>query len=276
MKSDGSYCIYEYSYGIDETGKKKKKCTITTLEEDDALLLAITIKDSLERICEYINSHTFSSEADYESLLTEVKDILKSTSENRLYWNDDGDPDAIIMKYLHCSFPALFGCCYSRDKLKSLLLPVFEEKMLSDNSLVLNGQLSLLANSLGIEIDNANFGSIWWNYVFNDSIREIVDNNGEEGNMSTENEQRFKEWFSNQTTATGRKCSPSMIYNNCKALKDVCKLMDIVEYPDVESLFEITDIDLFFDIRDIIKGHDDYNEVNVACGNRFLSSGLLS
>lgn len=274
LKSDGSYCIYEYSYGIDETGKKKKKCTITTLEEDDALLLAITIKDCLERICEYINSHTFSSEADYESLLTEVKDILKSTSENRLYWNDDGDPDAIIMKYLHCSFPALFGCCYSRDKLKSLLLPVFEEKMLSDNSLVLNGQLSLLANSLGIEIDNANFGSIWWNYVFNDSIREIVDNNGEEGNMSTENEQRFKEWFSNQTTATGRKCSPSMIYNNCKALKDVCKLMDIVEYPDVESLFEITDIDLFFDIRDIIKGHDDYNEVNVACGNRFLSSGL--
>lgn len=276
LKADGSYNIYEYSFESDATsGKKKKKCLISVLEEDDALLLAMMIRDCLSRICDYIQSHPFNSKSDYESLLNVVKDILKSANENRLYWNEDGDPDAIIMKYLHCSFPNLFGCCYARDKLKKLLLPVFDDNELSDNALVLNGQFSLLANSLPIVVDNNNFGRIWWNYVFNNnSISSSSENIEDDENMTTENEQRFREWFANQITVTGRKCSPSMIYNNCKALKDVCKLMNIVEYPDVESLFEITDIDVFFDIRDIIKGHDDYNEVNVACGNRFLSSGL--
>ena len=279
LKADGTYHIYAYGWEEDPaTGKKKKRCNESVLEEDDALLIALMIRDSFSRIADYISSKTFSSKADYEALLEKVKEILKSADDDRLYWKADGDPDPIVMKYLHCSFPDVFGCCYSKDKTKRLLLPVYDEKDLSDNALVLNGQLSLLAASLPIEVDNANFGVIWWNYVMGqeDKAPETIvpaDEEDEE-DMAADNERRFREWFANQTTATGKKCTPSMISNNCIALKNVCKMMDIVEYPELESIFEITDIDQFCEVRDIIKGHDDYNEVNKACNNRYLSSGL--
>lgn len=279
LKADGTYHIYAYGWEEDPaTGKKKKRCNESVLEEDDALLIALMIRDSFSRIADYISSKTFSSKADYEALLEKVKEILKSADDDRLYWKADGDPDPIVMKYLHCSFPDVFGCCYSKDKTKRLLLPVYDEKDLSDNALVLNGQLSLLAASLPIEVDNANFGVIWWNYVMGqeDKAPETivpVDEEDEE-DMAADNERKFREWFANQTTATGKKCTPSMISNNCIALKNVCKMMDIVEFPELESIFEITDIDQFCEVRDIIKGHDDYNEVNKACNNRYLSSGL--
>lgn len=50
--------------------------------------------------------------------------------------------------------------------------------------------------------------------------------------------------------------------------------MDIVEYPDLKSLFEITDIETFVDIKTIIKNHPDYDEINKACNNRFLNTAL--
>ena len=54
----------------------------------------------------------------------------------------------------------------------------------------------------------------------------------------------------------------------------VCGMMDIVEYPDVNNLFAITDIDTFLDIKAIIRGHADFDDVNKACGNGFLKSAL--
>ena len=69
-------------------------------------------------------------------------------------------------------------------------------------------------------------------------------------------------------------CNPSMISNNCSALKKVCSLMEIGEYPDLESIFDIDDIDIFVEVKNIIKNHPDYEEVNKACNNRFLSTGL--
>lgn len=89
-----------------------------------------------------------------------------------------------------------------------------------------------------------------------------------------ENEEKFKEWLSRQRTVNGTPCSASMISNNCGALRKVCRIMDIVEYPDLQSLFEITDLDTFIDVKNIIKNHPDYEEVNKACNNRFLSTGL--
>lgn len=50
--------------------------------------------------------------------------------------------------------------------------------------------------------------------------------------------------------------------------------MEIGEYPDLESIFDIDDIDIFVEVKNIIKNHPDYEEVNKACNNRFLSTGL--
>lgn len=93
-------------------------------------------------------------------------------------------------------------------------------------------------------------------------------------NDNGDNENKFRLWLSKQLTVNGTTCSPGMISNNCSALKKVCQLMDIIEYPDLESIFEISDMDIFVDIKNIIKTHPDYDAVNKACNNRFLSTGL--
>ena len=90
----------------------------------------------------------------------------------------------------------------------------------------------------------------------------------------SENEKRFRAWLSKQTTVNGTTCTPRMVSNNCRALKKVCQLMDIADYPDLESIFEISDMDTFIDVKNIIKNHPDYDAVNKACNNRFLSTGL--
>lgn len=88
-------------------------------------------------------------------------------------------------------------------------------------------------------------------------------------------EKIFRQWMSKQTSATGVICTPSMISNNCGALKKVCSMMDILEYPDLKSIFEITNIDTFCDVKNIIRSHHDFDEVNKACANGFLKSGLV-
>lgn len=90
----------------------------------------------------------------------------------------------------------------------------------------------------------------------------------------TENEKQFRLWMSTQMTAKGFLCTPSMISNNCSALNKVCSLMEIEEYPDLTSIFEVTKLDVFCDIKGIIRSHPDFEEVNLACSNRYLSTGL--
>lgn len=93
-------------------------------------------------------------------------------------------------------------------------------------------------------------------------------------NIEENNEKKFRIWMARQKTVNGTSCTPSMISNNCSALKKVCSLMEIGEYPDLESIFDIDDIDIFVEVKNIIKNHPDYEEVNKACNNRFLSTGL--
>lgn len=110
-------------------------------------------------------------------------------------------------------------------------------------------------------------------YNIDKDVIETLSSEVEE-NSDLDNEKQFRFWLSKQTTVNGTPCTPSMVSNNCSALKKVCQLMDITEYPDLESIFEISDIDVFIDVKNIIKNHPDYDEVNKACNNRFLSTGL--
>ena len=103
---------------------------------------------------------------------------------------------------------------------------------------------------------------------------ELVDYE-ESINDAEKNEELFREWFSEQITQSGNKPTPGAISNNCSALKKVCDLMDIDGYPELKSIFEVTNIDVFNDVRNKIKKHDDYNQINEACNGRFLGTGLF-
>lgn len=102
--------------------------------------------------------------------------------------------------------------------------------------------------------------------------KDIIDSSSFD--LVNENEKKFRAWMAKQKSANGTLCSPSMISNNCIALNKVCSLMEIVEYPDMKSIFEIVDMDVFVEVKYIIQNHPDYEEVNKACNNRFLSTGL--
>ena len=107
--------------------------------------------------------------------------------------------------------------------------------------------------------------------------KDIIDASSfdfENDNNEDDNEKKFRAWMAKQVTVNGTPCTASMISNNCSALKKVCSLMEIAEYPDLESIFEIVDMDVFVEVKNIIQSHPDYEEVNRACNNRFLSTGL--
>lgn len=96
----------------------------------------------------------------------------------------------------------------------------------------------------------------------------------ENDNNEDDNEKKFRAWMAKQVTVNGTPCTASMISNNCSALKKVCSLMEIVEYPDLESIFEIWDMDVFVEVKNIIQSHHDYKEVNKSCNNGFLNTSL--
>ena len=107
--------------------------------------------------------------------------------------------------------------------------------------------------------------------------KDIIDASSfdfENDNNEDDNEKKFRAWMAKQVTVNGTPCTASMISNNCSALKKVCSLMEIAEYPDLESIFEIVDMDVFVEVKNIIQSHPDYEKVNKACNNRFLSTGL--
>ena len=111
-------------------------------------------------------------------------------------------------------------------------------------------------------------------YNIDKNVNAGVEAETDETETASDNEQRFRAWFATQKTVYGKPPTPSAISNNCAALKKVCELMDIEEYPDIESLFEITDLEAFQNVKQYIKSHPDYREVNKACYNKFLNTGL--
>lgn len=145
---------------------------------------------------------------------------------------------------------------------------------LSGNWYTQSGRYSILAKEL--EIPNYDLYLIVKSLL--EEAGEVKDEDaGDSDDMLVdykENEKRFREWMATQTSQSGTLCRPSMISNNCSALNKVCQLMDIIEYPDLQSIFQIVDIDTFNDVKTIIKGHPDYEDVDKACNNRYLSSGL--
>lgn len=111
-------------------------------------------------------------------------------------------------------------------------------------------------------------------YNIDKNVNASVEAEPDKTETANDNEQRFRAWFATQKMVSGKAPTASAISHNCAALKKVCELMDIEEYPDMESLFEITDLEAFLCVKQYIKSHPDYQEINKACYNKFLSTGL--
>ena len=108
-----------------------------------------------------------------------------------------------------------------------------------------------------------------------DEILEVANPSALGEDMVEEiNEARFREWMSYQLNSRGRHPTPKTINNNCYSLKRVCQLMDIEEYPNIDSLFEIVDLDTFIDIAEIIRSHPNYAEIDYTCNKKSLSTAL--
>lgn len=227
------------------------------LSEDEAVEVGTQIRDALLEGAKLVQA--FDSLGGRQAYLDLYKALFEAT---------DGNINRVwFLKYYQIlrpdAFPPIYGSGAQKDVLNTLGIEPY------DNSLERMSQICEFAKECGVS--NALFSHIYYTY-YNEVIadeEEVI-----EDVDTSENEARFREWMSNQITASGRKPTPATISSNCVALKKVCQFMDIVEYPDVDSLFEITDIDKFVDIKEIIRGHHDFAEVNESINNRFLNTAL--
>ena len=90
-----------------------------------------------------------------------------------------------------------------------------------------------------------------------------------------EREKNFKEWLSVQQSAAGKKITPSAITNNVKAIREICSEITLEEFPKITNLFTVTDLEMFYKIRDAIMKHPDYERINKEKhGNGYLNSAL--
>lgn len=254
-------------------GKQWQYCTsptdIKNITEDEAIQKAKQLVDNLllavDLIEEYRAENKFIDATGYESLDNELRSILGDLYNKPRF-----------KKYFTMMFPDLFMNMFDNIlKPGGWLNRIFSTLKLNldGNWYTQSGRFALLAKSLGIP--NLDLYLIV-KTVIEESGEVAAEAEGEEVDMNDfkENEKRFRDWMATQQAASGTLCTASMISNNCSALNRVCGMMDISEYPDVESLFEITNMDIFCEIKEIIKNHPDYDSVNKACNNRFLSTSL--
>lgn len=255
-------------------GTQWQYCTsatdIVNITENEAVekaeLLVGDLVLALEIIEEYESKNKLSSVAGYVELDEELKEVLGDL------YNKPRFKKHLAILYPHL-FMNMFDYILKKDGWLNRIFTTLQLE-LSGNWYTQSGRFSILAKELGIP--NLDLYLIVKSLL--EESGEVVDEvAGDDDDMLVdykENEKRFRDWLATQTSQTGMPCTPSMISNNSCALTKVCKLMDIVEYPDLESIFQIVDIDTFNDVKTIIKGHPDYEDVDRACNNRYLSSAL--
>ena len=121
------------------------------------------------------------------------------------------------------------------------------------------------------ELDESSYNK----YIIEDRLSSLqIDSNSTTTDADySDNEKRFRDWMAKQESAKGSLFRPTSISNNCNALNKIGEMMDIIEYPDLVSIFQITNLDVFNEVKDIIKTNPGYEEANKSTWG-FLSSGL--
>lgn len=255
-------------------GKQWQYCTsasdINNITEDEAIkkaeLLVGDLVLALELIEDYEAKQKLKTIDGYIELDAELKEVLGDLYNKPRF-----------KKHLALLYPNLFMNMYDyilkKDGWLNRIFTTLQLE-LSGNWYTQSGRFSILARELGIP----NYDLYLIVKSLLEESGEVKDEEAEDGEDMLvdykENEKRFRAWMATQTSQSGILCKPSMISNNCGALNKVCKLMEIIEYPDLESIFQLTNIDLFHEVKDIIKAHPDYDSVDKACANGYLSSAL--
>lgn len=91
----------------------------------------------------------------------------------------------------------------------------------------------------------------------------------------TPEEQKFKNWLTVQKSGVkGKELKSNYITNMVSAIKKVCSEIHLADYPDITNLYSVTDLNLFYKIRDAIMNSADYEKVNKKYGNGALNSAL--
>lgn len=104
------------------------------------------------------------------------------------------------------------------------------------------------------------------------NVNEVIKRNTESyEKLSTEEE--FRLWLSKQITKSGKQASKSMVRSNSAALKRIKVNKIITEYASIESIFEITNLNIYKDLKNKIQSLPNYNEMNQT-DIRFLESSL--
>lgn len=255
-------------------GNQWQYCTsasdITNITEDEAIekaeLLIGNLISSLDIIEEYETNNKLSTVDGYIELDEALKEVLGDL------YNKPRFKKHLAILYPHL-FMNMFDYILKKDGWLNRIFSTLQLE-LSGNWYTQSGRFSVLAKELGIP----NLDLYLIVKALLEESGEVEDEVvGDEEDMLVdykENEKRFREWMATQTSQSGTLCRPSMISNNCSALNKVCSMMEIIEYPDLESIFQIVDIDTFNEVKSIIKSHPDYEDVDKACNNRYLSSGL--
>ena len=95
-----------------------------------------------------------------------------------------------------------------------------------------------------------------------------------EDQAAEEQEKNFRKWLSEQESASGDLMTPAAVANNALALRKVCSEIKLKDFPKLDNLFSIADLELFRKIRDAIINHPEYDEVNQKYGRGYLNSAL--
>ena len=91
----------------------------------------------------------------------------------------------------------------------------------------------------------------------------------------TPEEQKFKNWLTIQESGVkGKELKSNYITNMVSAIKKVCTEIHLEYFPDITNLYSVTDLKLFYKVRDAIMNSADYEKVNKKYGNGALNSAL--
>ena len=185
-----------YKYGLHYSKKHDAWVTGTNqnpqvLTEDEAIEVGTQIRDSLIEGAEVVLA---------ANELNSVEDYLELY--NKLFTATDGNINRIwFLKYYQMLLPEAFPPFYS-EPTQRLVLDCLGIAPLN-NSLERMGQIKTFVDEC--EISSVVFHRIFWTYCANNTAPDDIE--GEEiidEVDSDDNEMKFREWMSKQTSATGR------------------------------------------------------------------------
>lgn len=244
LKPDGTFNLY-----IPET----KNTSITQIEKTEAIRLAKIVLEAFSESVALSKKADLSDIKGYEALFDEISKMLRDLETLNLYWNKDGVPNGVFLKYLHCSLPNRFTTWYSNAELHNIVHELFPDYSNGESSFVLNGRLALAASECKIDQPE-----------FIDIIAE---------QLSQDNESAFKKWLKKRTSSSGTAFAQTTINTYVSQMKKGYKNFAQSEF-DYRNIFYVNDTANLDNVWDKIQQAKGYAEFVKKSGNDACAQGI--